>query len=244
MVVWASQTRPEPCYYLQRAPDEQTRRREILAAVALLPRPVALYATKKKDVTSWVTALHGAGFRRITQVTGDSSDEQRRSAIEGWRGEDTLGRTIPTRYDIVVGTSAFGLGVDMPDVRSVVHACVPETLDRLLSGSGARRAGWPPLDRLPGVCARRLRRGWRLNQRVVISAAKGWDRWQSMWHDATATDPGVYEVSLDSCPPRMSEGYERNRQWNVTHPEPDGMGRHDQAAGSPGAGTRPRRANS
>ena len=30
-----------------------------------------------------------------------------------------------------------------------------------------------------------------------------------------ATDPGVYEVSLDSCPPRMSEGYERNRQWNV-----------------------------
>ena len=87
-----------------------------------------------------MTALHGAGFRRITQVTGDSSDEQRRSAIEGWRGEDTLGRTIPTRYDIVVGTSAFGLGVDMPDVRSVVHACVPETLDRFYQevGRGGR----------------------------------------------------------------------------------------------------------
>jgi superfamily II DNA helicase RecQ len=214
-IVWGSQTRPEPSYYLQHVPDEQERRRAILTAVALLPRPLALYATKKRDVTSWVTALREAGFRRITQVTGDSDDQERQSAIEGWRGEDSQGQAIRTRHDIVVGTSAFGLGVDMPDVRTVVHACLPETLDRYYQEVGrGGRDGRPSITCLtaaPGdyAVARRV------NQRVVISADKGWDRWQSMWHDASVTESGLYEVSLNSCPTHMSEGYERNRQWNV-----------------------------
>lgn len=214
-IVWSSETRPEPSYYLLNAPDEAARRRAIVTGVALLPRPLALYATKKEDVTSWVTALRSAGFRRITQITGDSDDRQRRSAIEGWRGEDSEGRAIPTRHDIVVGTSAFGLGVDMPDVRSVVHACLPETLDRYYQEVGrGGRDGRPSIAYLavaPGDYA--IAR--QVNQRVVISARKGWDRWQSMWHDATALESGIYEVSLDSCPTHMSEGYERNRQWNV-----------------------------
>ena len=55
----------------------------------------------------------------------------------------------------------------------------------------------------------------RLNQLVVISAGQGWDRWQSMLRDADQVGPGVYEVSLDSCPTNMSVGYNQNRQWNV-----------------------------
>ena len=31
---------------------------------------------------------------------------------------------------MVIATSAFGLGIDYPGIRSVVHACVPETVDR------------------------------------------------------------------------------------------------------------------
>lgn len=214
-IVWGSQTRPEPSYYLEDAPDEQARRRGGLAAVALLPRPLVLYATKKEDVSSWLAALRASGFRRITQVTGDSDDEERKSVIEGWRGEDSYGQVIPTRHDIVVGTSAFGLGVDMRDVRSIVHACVPETLDRYYQEVGrGGRDGRPSIAYLtaaPGdyAVARQL------NQRVVISADKGWNRWQSMWDDATPTESGVYEVNLDSCPTHMSEGYERNRQWNI-----------------------------
>lgn len=214
-VVWSSETRPEPGYYLHRARDEQERGDAVMAAVALLPRPLILYATKKKDVFSWVTRLRSAGLHRIAQVTGDSDDEQRRSAVEGWRGEDGEGQTARTRYDIVVGTSAFGLGVDMPDVRSVVHACLPETLDRYYQEVGrAGRDGRPSIAYLVTTPAdEHVAR--RLNRRVVISARKGWDRWQSMRRDASTMNSGVYEVSLDSCPTHMSEGYERNRQWNV-----------------------------
>lgn len=214
-VVWSSETRPEPSYYLYVARDEQQRGDAVLAAAALLPRPLVLYATTKDDVFSWVTRLRSAGLHRIAQVTGDSTDEQRRSAVEGWRGEDGKGQTVPTRYDIVVGTSAFGLGVDVPDVRSVVHACLPETLDRYYQEVGrGGRDGRPSIAYLATAPADD-HVATRLNRRVVITVARGWDRWQSMRRDADTVSSGVYEVSLDSCPTNLSEGYERNRQWNV-----------------------------
>ena len=135
--------------------------------------------------------------------------------VEGWRGEDSNGHAVRTEHDIVVGTSAFGLGVDMPDVRSVIHACLPETLDRYYQEVGRTgRDGRPSIAYLVTTPADGHLAA-SLNQRVVISTEKGLDRWQSMRRDARIIGTGMYEVSLNSCPTNLSEGYDRNRQWNV-----------------------------
>lgn len=214
-LTWASVTRPEPSYYLTSAEDADTRDVAVATAVARLPRPLVLYASTRNDVSAWATRLRVAGLRRVGEVKGDSDDQERQEALEGWRGQLATGEEIPTRFDIVVGTSAFGLGVDMPNVRTVVHACLPETIDRYYQEVGrAGRDGKPSVAYLvkapsDGKIAQSL------NQITTIGAELGWDRWSRMFNAARRTGSGTYEIDLGSLPAHLATGYGRSQQWNV-----------------------------
>jgi len=49
----------------------------------------------------------------------------------------------------------------------------------------------------------------------VISAKRGWERWQRMQEAATMRPDGHLELDLDARPGDMREGYRRSRQWNL-----------------------------
>ncbi|MGW1914957.1 protein DpdF [Streptomyces sp. NPDC002076] len=212
-IVWASQLRHEPSYYIDTFRDEAEREAAALDAVSHLPKPMILYTTKVAHAQEWTDRLRDYGLRRVASVTGDSTDTERRDALEGWSGKTAEG-DVQTRYDIVVATSAFGLGVDLDNVKTIVHACLPETVDRYYQEVGrAGRNGSPSIAYL-ATTRKDERIANKMSDEVVIGAPRAWQRWEAMFHSRVTTQDR-HRVSLDSYPPDMNEGFQRNRKWNI-----------------------------
>ncbi|XXX76050.1 protein DpdF [Sorangium sp. So ce134] len=210
--------RPEPSYWMVRCDDKEVRRERLLEAVRHLPRPMVVYASKPPDVETYAQFLRDHGIIRVQTVHGKTPPDKRLRVIRDWRGDDPSARgAARTTADVVVATSAFGLGVDQSDVRSVIHVCIPETIDRYYQevGRGGRDGRacislvlWTEVDE---VDARQL------NQRRVIGTELGYVRWEMMFRrrEYVGPDHSIFRVSLDVVPPHCFEESDENRSWNV-----------------------------
>lgn len=216
-LIWGTALRAEPTYFVIRCATEDGQHEQVLDAARCLPKPMILYTTKVDDAKAWRRRLLDNGLARVGLVTGESSEEERRTVYERWRGPaagadfDVAG----SDFDVVVGTSAFGLGIDMPNVRTVLHACVPETIDRYYQEVG--RAG---RDRLASVAAlyytpRDHRVAQDLNKKVVIGSEKGWARWSALRNSAERLGSASYRVRRTVVPPHLAEGYGESAKWNL-----------------------------
>ena len=99
---------------------EPSVRAEVLDCVVdRIPRPAIVYTTEVAHAAGLFKRLKTErGYRRVALFTGDTPADERHRIVQGWSGN---------AYDLVVATSAFGMGIDNADVRSVVHACLPES---------------------------------------------------------------------------------------------------------------------
>ena len=88
-----------------------------------------VYAQTRKDVDRLAAGLRAEGVSCAAYHAGLGADERRR-AQEGFVGES---------IDVVVATIAFGMGIDRTNVRFVVHANTPKSLEHYQQESG--RAG-------------------------------------------------------------------------------------------------------
>jgi ATP-dependent DNA helicase RecQ len=93
-----------------------------------------VYARTRSHVEDLVAALESAGLAALAYHAGLPARERARVERAFLRGE----------HDLVVATSAFGMGVDRADVRFVVHAGPPTSLDAYYQEVGrAGRDGEP-----------------------------------------------------------------------------------------------------
>lgn len=222
-VVWASSTRREPAYFFESYVSRQERQQAVLTAVSRLPRPLILYTTTRDDAANWLELLKQHGFDRVAKLDGDASDAERRDVVTGFRGEDANGVTVSTRYDIAVGTSAFGLGLDIPDVRSVVHATIPETIDRYYQEVGRagrdRRASVAYLAAYVAPQGRDSSDDDRIAKAVndirLMTDEMSWRHWHTMRAGAPKSGERLL-IDLSRFRPGLQVESKRNAQWNAS----------------------------
>lgn len=207
--VRANQLRPEIGFWFNFVPQLDVRRARVLEALRHLPRPAILYVTRPVDAEEWVALLRGEGYERVAAFSGKTDNDERSRLLHEWQTE---------QRDIMVATSAFGVGVDKPDVRTVIHACLPENLDRYYQEAG--RGGRDGCSAISLVLASdedaELTLGMTVTSRITTRQA--FERWQGMRFtqrfDTARGDEVV--VNLDAVPenkPEMQRS-ERNREWN------------------------------
>ncbi len=105
--------------------------RELLADSS--HRPAIVYAATRKHTEQLAEQL-GGGFSTGTYHAGMSAAE--RDAVQA--------RFLSGRLEVMVATTAFGMGIDKADVRTVVHAALPASLEGYYQELGrAGRDGKP-----------------------------------------------------------------------------------------------------
>jgi len=200
--------RPEPQYWVHREPDEAAKTARVLEAVRHAPRPMILYVTKRDDARRWSRRLRSAGFTRVECFHGETRGIDKRRIIDEW--------SLNT-VDIVVATAAFGVGIDKRDVRAIIHATVPETLDRFYQevGRGGRDGRtscslliYSDLDREIAD---------RLSAPALISDELAFERWSALFENAQPLDAvgRLLRLDLDVVPPRLRQQSDYNAAWNM-----------------------------
>jgi hypothetical protein len=206
-MVSAVRLRPEPRYWSCRVADEEEQVARVLEVVRHAPRPFILYVTERKDAREWLRRLQDAGFGRTACFHGDTPDSERESIIDSWAADC---------YDGIVATSAFGVGIDKADVRTVIHATVPETLDRFYQevGRGGRdgRASASVV-----IYTDRDRAGAkRIANPSIIGEDLAYERWAAMFASReTGGEDGLWVVDLNALRRELRREGDYNRDWNM-----------------------------
>jgi ATP-dependent DNA helicase RecQ len=131
--------RPNLHLSVRRFTEDTDKRNAVTAHVRTLTADPAtrcglVYTASRKDAESHAEELARVGVRAAAYHAGMKAADRERVHRQFMAGE----------LDVVAATSAFGMGIDKPDVRFVVHASVPDSLDSYYQQIGrAGRDGEP-----------------------------------------------------------------------------------------------------
>jgi len=206
-VVSAVHLRPE-IRYATMICTEEDRVQRVIEAVQLAPRPLILYVTRPDEADLWLQRLRAIGLKRLSKFTGETGADERMLLLEAWGAN---------KLDAMVATSAFGLGVDKGDVRTVIHATLPESLDRYYQEVGRAgrdgRAGAALLLHTPSDEVKAI----DLALPKLIGDEKAFERWIGMIDGAQRhqTMHEVYWVDPKRLPSHLRVQSDASVDWSV-----------------------------
>jgi len=219
-VVASMGTRPEISYWKAESTDSQVRRDRLVETLKNAAMPCIVYVTRKtedmntrptENVKELKNFLVSEGFSRTAAIDGDSTTAEKEYVIT----EMPHAFGSPPNVDITVANSAFGLGIDIEGLRTVIHVCVPETVERFYQEAGrAGRDGryathiWIPAEQ-----------DWKLAKEMatkrVLTRATAERRWDSMYASKKDLDTGIYLLDTRATHGDIKNGdSDLNTAWN------------------------------
>ncbi len=122
--------RPNLGWHVVAARDAAAKDRFMIRALRERPDGAAIvYAPTRKSVDAIADMLNHAGVPAAAYHGGASPADRQRIQEE----------FIATGHSVIIATSAFGMGIDKPDVRLVLHFAMPASLESYYQEAG--RAG-------------------------------------------------------------------------------------------------------
>jgi len=118
--------RPNLLWSVFRTENKQKKVRDVMEAVE---GTGIVYASTRRSVQTWAEFLQNAGHAARPYHGGMEADRRER-VQNAWVDDDIR---------VIVATNAFGMGIDKPDVRFVVHVDVPSSIEAYYQEAG--RAG-------------------------------------------------------------------------------------------------------
>ena len=189
--------------------DKNEKTRELLRC---LPRPMVAYVMRPDQAEKVKEMAAEIGITNVETFTGKTKADERSKIIGEWSENE---------FDIIVATSAFGVGVDKSDVRTVLHLYVPDNPNAyyLELGRGGRD-GLPCLSVMCVYPDEDLESAFVMTDKV-LGSDKILGRWDSMLNSHTSTR-GIDYCTLDTSvkPNYNSVDYAEDtstvdQKWNI-----------------------------
>lgn len=203
--------RKEPRFILNKPASHKEKVNNVIKMVDLLPHPMILYVNSPYEAEIWKKELANKGFLNVKTFTGDTASDDRKRLIDSW---------VDNEFDLMIATSAFGVGVDKPDVRSVIHLYMPESPDTYYQELG--RGGRDGLASLSVMCITQDDIDKAFDHvSKVLTTEKFWGRWWTMYRNpnnqwgggaiaiAASTKPNYNKSSY------FEEGNDADEKWNI-----------------------------
>lgn len=198
--------RPEIVYWRQQFSSESPRDVALLEALHFLPRPLIVYTTEVEEAKRLHAMINTCGFTASCCFHGETPAAERRNILTAWRKNE---------IEVIVATSAFGMGVDKGDVRAVVHACFPETAHRYYQevGRGGRDRANSIALLMPTKADEKVAEGLLPK---MLGAQLTLERWGAILAAATQSDDGLLDLPMNAKRQDFigARTYGENIRWN------------------------------